>query len=102
MTDNQRKNIRRRTIFGGVIYDDAGRSSECSVSDISQSGAKIRTSIDLEIGVEVDLKINKFNDLRRCTVTWTRENEVGLHFLVPISTKNEEMARLFKFSRPGV
>lgn len=98
MTDNQRTNIRRKTIFGGVLYDEAGRSFECSVSDISQTGAKIRVSAPLQVGAEIDLKINKFNDLRRCTVAWVRENAIGLHFLVPITTKNEEMARLFKFS----
>ena len=96
--DNQRTNIRRKTIFGGVIYEDNGRSTECSVSDISETGAKIRANISLEIGVEIDLKINKFNDLRRCSVAWTRESEVGLNFLVPITAKNEDMVRLFKFS----
>ncbi len=100
MTDvsNQRSTTRRRTIFGGVIYEDDGRNSECSVSDISQSGVKVKTSIAPEVGAEVDLKINKFNAIHRCTVAWIREGEIGLQFLVAISPKDDEMARLFKFS----
>jgi hypothetical protein len=97
-TENQRVSLRRRTIFGGVIYEDNSRSTECSVSDISETGAKIRANLTLKIGDEVDLKINKFNDLRRCSVAWIREGAIGLHFLVPITSKNEDMARLFKFS----
>lgn len=95
---NQRTKTRRRTIFGGVIYEDNGRNSECSVNDISQSGVKVKTSITPEIGVEVDLKINKFNTIHRCSIAWVRNGEIGLQFLVAISPKNDEMARLFKFS----
>lgn len=98
--DNKRKNIRRRTIFGGIIYEDTGQATECSITDISETGVKVRTKMSLEIGREVDLKINKFNELRRCVVAWVREGEVGLQFLIAMTAKNEEMARLFKFSKP--
>ena len=100
MTDvtNQRNKTRRRTIFGGVIYEDGGRNSECSVSDISQTGVKVKSSITPEIGVDVDLKINKFDAIHRCTVAWVRDGEVGLQFLVAITEKHDEMAKLFKFS----
>jgi hypothetical protein len=95
---NQRTKTRRRTIFGGVIYEDGGQSSECSVSDISQSGVKVKSSLSPELGVEVDLKINKFNSIHRCSVAWVRDGEVGLEFLMALSDKDEEMSRLFKFS----
>jgi hypothetical protein len=98
--DDQRNSLRRRTIFGGVLFDDGGQNWECSVSDISETGVKIRSkSAELNSGDQVELKINKFNDLRRCEVTWVRENEYGLRFLVAITANDGEMANLFKFAR---
>lgn len=99
--DNKRKAFRRRTIFGGVLYEDNGRPVECAVSDISESGVKVKANIDLKVGTELDLKINKFNDIRRCSVAWIRDGAIGLSFLVPITPKDEEMAKLFKFSKPN-
>ncbi len=93
---NKREKMRRRTMFGGVVFDDHGHNWECSVSDISVTGVKIKLSQILEVGGEINLKINKYNDLRRCVVTWARGNEFGLRFLVPISEQEEDIYRLLK------
>jgi len=100
MTDiaDKRNSMRRRTIFGGVIFRDDGRSAECSVSDISETGVKVATKEAFESGSEVDLKINKYKNIHRCEVTWIRGNEIGLRFLLPLSKYDEELAGLFKFS----
>jgi len=103
MVDNtdKRNSFRRKTIFGGVLFDDGGRNWECSVSDISKTGVKVRVkSVALQVDDEIELKINKFNDLRRCRISWNRGNEYGLSFLVAISEKDGEMSRLFDFA-PG-
>jgi len=101
--EDKRNSLRRRTIFGGVLFDDGGRNWECSVSDISETGVKIRSkTAELKIGDEIELKINKFNDLRRCEVSWIRGADVGLRFLVAISPHDGDMARLFKFARGEV
>lgn len=96
-----RKVGRRRTLFGGVIYGGDGRSWECKVADISEEGvkAKISDDVELEIGAQVDLKINKFDDLRSCEVMWLRDAQVGLRFLVSIDPQAENMTELFKFVR---
>ena len=98
---DKRDSLRRRTIFGGVIFDDGGKSWECSVADISESGVRVRLQTDLEIGSFVELKINKFDGLRRCQVMWKRENWIGLRFEVKIDPDDDEMASLFKFRNPG-
>ena len=93
---NRRESPRRRTIFGGVIFDDFGHNYECSVSDISSTGVKIKANEAPESGSEINLKINKYNDLRRCEVTWVREGEFGLKFLVPITSEDQDIYRLLK------
>lgn len=87
---------RRRTLFGGVIFDENRNVYECSVSDISVVGAKVKADVDLKIGSFVDLKINKFNNLRRSKVMWIREGHIGLQFLVKIDKVKDGMSDFFK------
>lgn len=92
---DKRAHGRRRTIFGGVLYGQDGGSWECAIVDISETGAKIRANTELAMGDKVDLKINKFNELRSCEVIWLREREVGVRFLVGLDTRREGMNNLF-------
>ena len=79
-----RRSTRRRTLFGGVVYDEKRNAWDCSASDFSEEGVKVRMPQDanLEMGSFVDLKINKFNDIRRCKVMWARDGFIGLQFLI--------------------
>ena len=99
MTDgkDQRDSLRRRTIFGGAIFDANGGSWECSVADISETGVRVKVDTNLEIGDYVELKINKLIGLRRCHVMWKRENWTGLRFEIKIDPDDKEMGSLFKF-----
>ena len=101
--EDKRNSLRRRTLFGGMLFDDNGHNWECSVSDISETGVKVKSkSADLELGDQIELKINKFNDLRRCEVSWIRENDIGLRFLVTVTEDDADMGQLFKFARGQV
>ena len=91
-----RRSGRRRTLFGGKMFDEGGNVWECSVSDISEEGARVKTDAALPPESFVDLKINKFNDLRRCKVMWVREGYIGLRFLVKIDKAKEGMSDFFK------
>ena len=93
---NLRRSGRRRTLFGGVIFDENRNVHECSVSDISVVGAKVKADADLEIGSFVDLRINKFNDLRRSKVMWIRDGHIGLQFLVKIDKAKDGLSEFFK------
>ena len=93
---DNRTSGRRRTLFGGVIFDEKGNSWDCSISDISETGARVKTDADLEAGSFVDLKINKFNDIRRTKVMWFREGHIGLEFVVKIDKTKEGMSEFFK------
>lgn len=98
MADGQenRRSGRRRTLFGGKMFDEEGNVWECSVSDISEEGARVKSDAALAAESFVDLKINKFNDLRRCKVMWVREGYIGLLFLVKIDKDKEGMSDFFK------
>ncbi len=98
MADGQenRRSGRRRTLFGGKMFDEEGNVWECSVSDISEEGARVKSDAALPAESFVDLKINKFNDLRRCKVMWVREGYIGLLFLVKIDKDKEGMSDFFK------
>ncbi len=92
-----RSSGRRRTLFGGVIYDEDRNAWECSVSDLSEEGVRLKVTpeANLELGDFVDLKINKFNDLRRSKVMWAREGYIGLQFLVKVDRNEESMIGFF-------
>lgn len=91
-----RKSGRRRTLFGGVMYDEGDNAWNCFIADVSEKGAKVKSSAELQIGSFVDLKINRFNDMRRCKVMWVREGHIGLEFLVKMDKNKEGVAEFFK------
>lgn len=95
---NNRRAGRRRTLFGGVIYDEDRNIWECSISDFSEEGVKVkvRSEVNFEIGDSVDLKINKFEGLRRCKIMWARDGYIGLRFLVKIDKVKDGMSEFFK------
>ena len=95
-TENLRKSSRRRTLFGGVLFDADDKKWECSVSDISASGAKVKTEANLAVGSFTELKITKFNDLRRAEVMWVRDGVIGIRFVVNISKDQPGVAEFFK------
>ena len=96
MADEHRQTGRRKTLFGGVLFNDDGDQWDCSIVDISETGAKVRSQADLEAGSSVNMKITKFNDLRRVEVMWSRDGSLGLRFVVKIDKHQKEMAEFFK------
>jgi len=89
---NQRKTQRRRAILVGRVFDDTGKSGKCMITDMSVTGAKVKCDTGFEIGAEVYLKIDKFNDLRRAEVMWLREGYTGLRFTREITRPPAAMA----------
>lgn len=83
-------------MFGGVVYDDAGNKWTCSVIEFSTLGARIRSDATLEVGGFADLKINKYNDLRRCTVIWAEDGQIGFKFLVKVDETKKGISDLLK------
>ena len=96
MDEENRQSRRRKTLFGGVLFNDDGEQWDCSIVDFSETGAKVRSQAELEAGSFVNMKIAKFNDLRRAEVMWSREGNLGLRFVVKIDRNQKEVAEFFK------
>ena len=95
-TDDLRAKGRRKTLFGGVIYDENKDKWDCKISDISESGAMVKSAAPLKAGSFVDLRINKYKDLRRVEVMWAKDGVIGLRFLVELKKSSQEMSRFFE------
>lgn len=91
-----RRSGRRRTLFGGVLFDRNGKKWDCKISNISDTGAQVKTVADLKLGDFIEIKINKFNDLRRAEIMWAGKDDFGIRFLVKINKNQEKMSELFK------
>jgi hypothetical protein len=50
----------------------------------------------LKAGSFVDLRINKYKDLRRAEVMWVKDGTIGLRFLVELKKSSQEMSRFFE------
>ncbi len=93
-------------MFGGVVYDDAGNKWPCSIIEFSTLGARIRSDASVDVGDFINLKINKYNDLRRSQVIWIKGGQIGFKFLVKVDETKKGISDLLKLSgshkpRPG-
>ena len=86
---------RRRAILGGRLFDVQGKGWDCTVRDLSEGGAKVTSDATLSQGEMIDLKINKFDDIRRAEVMWAGGRDAGLRFVNKIDKVPESMRRFF-------
>lgn len=96
-SQDNRQAPRRKSLFGGRLFIDGGGAWDCLIRDLSEGGAKIRVDdpTPLAAGMRVDLKVNKFEDLRRAEVMWVRGTEIGLRFLARMDRGSKSMERFF-------
>lgn len=79
---DRRRARRPRVLLGGkLVFGNATQSADCTIRDLSETGARVRISADLPIGGEVWL-INITGGVAwRAQTAWRRANELGLQFL---------------------
>jgi hypothetical protein len=79
---DKRRDRRRRVLFGGkIVFDQAARSIDCTIRDVSETGAQVRLA-----GFELLPETVHLIELRRglaheAKVAWVRPPHVGLLFL---------------------
>ena len=80
MTDDLRTDVRRRTLKGGRIVINNGRSTfDCTMRNFSQSGARLTLPSILGIPESFELVLD---DGQRfdCTVVWRTATDIGVKF----------------------
>jgi hypothetical protein len=91
----ERRRPRRRTILGGKIFDDEGKMADCTIVDLSRAGAKVRTQHSYRSDQQVNLKIDRFNELIRSEIIWSREGEAGVRFVSELVVVPKSMQKIF-------
>jgi hypothetical protein len=78
---NRRAEPRTRTLRRGRIVFNGGYSSfDCTVRDISQSGAKLYFGEHLGVPNHFELIMDGHGPRRPCTVRWRAEHTIGVSF----------------------
>jgi PilZ domain-containing protein len=76
---DRRMASRRRVLIGGVIvFSEMEPRIQCKVRDISEMGAGIEISADVNLPEEFDLVAEGIR--RRCRMVWRSDTRVGVAF----------------------
>jgi hypothetical protein len=80
----RRNSERKRTLLQGrVVFNNRFSTIECTVKDLSGTGAQIAFEHPTEIPRQVELEIPSRGLAVRCEVRWSRDKRHGLQFLPP-------------------
>lgn len=81
MEDDRRKSHRNRTLKGGRIVTNDGRSTfDCTVRNLSDEGAKLVVTSVIGLPHRFRLSIIDGRDFS-CETIWHTETELGVRFL---------------------
>jgi hypothetical protein len=95
----QRNNVRQKSLLRGIVYlDDGPCAVECSIRDISETGARLKFALPLLGAIEsLELHIPLKAQRYRGTVAWQRSDELGVAFTfehATTGTPDDENARI--------
>ena len=95
-----RADVRRRTILGGKLISDSGQVRDCLIMDLSLAGVRCRCGEPLETKSFVNVRIDRFGELRRAQVMWVRGDQVGLRFVEKITGTTGTTAGIGRLLKP--
>ncbi len=80
----KREAVRQRTLKGGtIVYGDGIFAAQCSVRDLSESGAKLKLTGSVTIPDTFVLTIEVDSVEYDCKVAWRTPDELGVEFTSP-------------------
>jgi hypothetical protein len=79
MISENRRNPRNRTLKGASICFDGG-AIDCTVRNVSETGAALDVASPLGIPEEFVLVVPADGVRRRCRVVWRKEKRIGIAF----------------------
>ncbi|HMI96011.1 MAG TPA: PilZ domain-containing protein [Micropepsaceae bacterium] len=87
---NQRQTSRKRTLLGGkVVYGDGQHVRDCTIRDLSETGARIAIAKGEVIPTRVFLIDRRVPIAYEATVSWIKAPDFGLAFLRVHSLKGD-------------
>lgn len=82
---------RQRTLYAGVlIHGAAGLTTDCSVRDISDGGARIKLAAMVVLSAPVVLLTPRVDEAHEVQLIWQRGAELGLRFVRKVDLKAPE------------
>ena len=80
--DEHRQASRRRLFKAGKISFESGGAIDCTVRNLSQTGAALEVASPIAIPENFTLLINDEQQMHtRCRVVWRKENRIGVQFI---------------------
>ena len=79
--DERRKELRHRTLKGGSIAFDRGGGCDCTIRNLSETGALLEVENLTGFPEGFTLFIRPENLKRSCAVAWRRGNRLGVLFV---------------------
>ncbi len=76
----RRAHARHRVLKGGRLAFDGGNSVECTVRNISLSGARVDVASPLRLPESFTLLIAVDHFKRRCHPVWSHDTHIGVAF----------------------
>lgn len=80
MSEDSRETQRHRTLKGGrIVVNDGFSTFDCTIRNLSETGAKLVVTSSLPIPQRFELAMNDGRSFA-CEVAWRTETEIGVHF----------------------
>ncbi|HTP90209.1 MAG TPA: PilZ domain-containing protein [Xanthobacteraceae bacterium] len=86
---NQRRKPRRTLRYKArILIDKKGTQIPCSLSDVSETGARVKLESESELPEQFVLLLTPTGSSRRlCRLAWRDGTAVGVAFTDPVATK---------------
>jgi hypothetical protein len=83
MTDDEHRIAKRHKVLKSakLIFDKNKAVFDCSVKDISATGAKLLVKSSFSIPDDVRFLLTQDNTIRDAKVVWRKGDQIGVHFL---------------------
>ena len=101
-TDDERRYAPRHRVLKAGIAAFNGRfcTVSCTVRDISDTGARLRSDGSVNVPDTFDLIIEIDGFEASCQVAWRRGNELGVHFTAPPKWGSPKRDQVVKATAP--
>ena len=91
---------RPRVLLGGkLVFGNATQSADCTIRNLSDTGARVRIGANLPISGELWLINVPAGVAWRSETAWRRSNELGLRFLEQVDLKEPQTGPLGQLRR---